>query len=63
MLLIKLTKVIILGDSGVGKTSLMNQYVRESEKPCLLICVYMNLRGRSIRNLAQATRLPSVRIF
>ena len=24
----KLLKVIILGDSGVGKTSLMNQYVR-----------------------------------
>jgi GTPase SAR1 family protein len=24
-------KVIILGDSGVGKTSLMNQYVRSLE--------------------------------
>lgn len=28
-----ITQVIILGDSGVGKTSLMNQYVRSLSSP------------------------------
>jgi len=30
-----LLKVIILGDSGVGKTSLMNQYVRSHRSASL----------------------------
>jgi len=32
-----LLKVIILGDSGVGKTSLMNQYVRPDYSASQLI--------------------------
>lgn len=33
-------QVIILGDSGVGKTSLMNQYVRWIPTECLSIATY-----------------------
>lgn len=46
-------QVIILGDSGVGKTSLMNQYVRASR----LFRNTHSYRTRSTRNSVAVTRL------
>ncbi len=38
-----LLKVIILGDSGVGKTSLMNQFVnRKVKKKLFLLFIYID---------------------
>ncbi|RBQ69499.1 hypothetical protein VDGD_21547 [Verticillium dahliae] len=63
-----LLKVIILGDSGVGKTSLMNQYVRPirsrrpppREESSLLT---QGAGNRSTRSSARATRRPSAPTF
>lgn len=50
-------KVIILGDSGVGKTSLMNQYVHfHSQSPTSSQHALIHIIPRSTRNLARATK-------
>lgn len=52
-------QVIILGDSGVGKTSLMNQYVCGGRKHAFQAKMWeakAHHQVRSIRNSARATR-------
>lgn len=44
LVLIRDSQVIILGDSGVGKTSLMNQYVRST--PAKSSAFYLQCRRR-----------------
>ncbi len=66
-------QVIILGDSGVGKTSLMNQYVCLENAPSELLTSSYTFEAivfeadtpsrRSTRSSAQATKPPSAQTF
>jgi GTPase SAR1 family protein len=53
-----LLKVIILGDSGVGKTSLMNQYVNKKFSNQYKATIGADFLTKEVRSPALVTAVP-----